>query len=445
MSRRNRTLTAIFGGLVLLAGIALPFSGALSGSLGNPLGGFASADGDVPLYRVEQRPFVHRVPAQGNLKAARATPVSVPRGAPGPFRVAWIAPDGAPVSAGEVVVRFDSTDIENNLRNAEDDLRSARLRLQKEQVQAGAELRKLERDAEMARMELENASRFLKKDELIFSRNDIIESEIDSTLAQERERHAREARRTQGDLSGTEQELLGIELRQAGAKIAQARQALSALEVRAPHDGVLVLARNWRGEPTRVGDTVWSGQALAEIPDLSTMGAEVYVLEADAGGLATGKTATIALESALDRTYPARITRVDSLARPRVRGLPVQYFGVTLTLDRTDSGVMKPGQRVQADLLLAERKEALVLPRQAVFEREGKTVAYRRRPGGGFEPVAVTLGPSGMGRVVIESGLKPGDRVALVDPTRSADEPAPGAEDPAGQAGSQAPTTLPLP
>lgn len=442
MSHRTRTLTVILGGLALLIGVSLPFSGTLSGA-------FSGQGNDgVPLYRVERQPFVHRVPAQGNLKAAQATPIAVPMGAPGPFRIAWIAPDGNRVRAGEVVVRFDPTEIENNLRNAEDDLRSARLRLQKEQIQAGAELRKLERDAEMARMELDNASKFTKKDELIFSRNDIIESEIDSTLAKEREKHARGARRTQSALSGTEQDLLAIELRQADAKIQQARQALSALEVRAPHDGVLVLARDWRGETTRVGDSVWNGQPLAEIPDLATLGAEVYVLEADAGGLATGKTATVALEAALDATYPARISRVDSLARPRVRGVPVQYFGVTLTLDRANPQVMKPGQRVRANLLLEELKQALAVPRQAVFEREGKTVVYRRKPEGGFEPVPVTLGPSGMGKVVIESGLSPGDQVALMDPTRSLDEPTGEGADgngPAKPAGPQAPPSLPLP
>jgi multidrug efflux pump subunit AcrA (membrane-fusion protein) len=51
-------------------------------------------------------------------------------------------------------------------------------------------------------------------------------------------------------------------------------------------------------------------------------------------------------------------------------------------------------------------------------------VVYRKKPEGGFEPVPVTLGPSGMGKVVIESGLAAGDRVALVDPTRSRDDAA---------------------
>jgi multidrug efflux pump subunit AcrA (membrane-fusion protein) len=76
---------------------------------------------------------------------------------------------------------------------------------------------------------------------------------------------------------------------------------------------------------------------------------------------------------------------------------------------------MRPGQRVQAELLLAAVEDALVVPRQAVFEVEGESVVYRRRDGG-YEAVPVTLGPSGPGRVVVESGLEEGDVIALADP-----------------------------
>jgi HlyD family secretion protein len=379
---------------------------------------------DVPTLKVAPQEFARRVPAQGNLRAVKATPLSVPAGANGPMRIGWLATDGSRVKQGEVVIRFDASAIEKQLVDAEDDLRETRLKMEKERVSGLAEVSKLEKDAAMARVELENARQFQKKDAVIFSRSEIIESDIDQQLAQEREKHARASRSTHQRLTGTETALLEIKLRQADAKIARARQALQALAVTAPHDGVLILKRNWRGEPTRVGDTVWNGQPLAEIPDLSTMEAEVYVLEADAGGLKPGKTATVTVESAPGASYPARIRRVDALAKPRIPGSPVQYFAVTLELPETDPRVMKPGQRVQATLLLDESRDALLVPRQAVFDKAGRSVVYRRRGGrGGFEPVEVKLGPSTMGRVVVASGLAAGDVLALRDPTRPAGAP----------------------
>jgi HlyD family secretion protein len=383
---------------------------------------YPSGGDDVPVTKIEPQDFVRRVPAQGNLQAVRATPIAAPMGVPGPFRIGWVAPDGSRVKQGDVIIRFDPSAAEKRLIDAEDDLRETRLKLEKGEIEGLAEVRRLERDAAMARVELENASRFQKKDEVIFSRHDIIESEIDQDLAQKRESHAKATQHTRRRLSGTETALLQIQIRQADAKIQQARQALQALSVIAPHDGVVILKRNWRGETTRVGDNVWNGQPLAEIPDLSTMKAEVYVLEADAGGLKAGRPATLAVESAPGVTYSARIARVDALAKPRIPGSPVQYFAVTLELPRTDPRVMKPGQRVQATLILEERKGALLAPRQAVFDREGRSLVYRRAKRG-FEPVEVKLGPSTMGRVVVASGLRAGDVLALRDPTRPAGTP----------------------
>ena len=114
--------------------------------------------------------------------------------------------------------------------------------------------------------------------------------------------------------------------------------------------------------------------------------------------------------------------RVDSLAKPRILGSPVQYFAVTLALDRTDPQVMKPGQRVQANLLLDRRQDALLVPRQAVFDREGRSVVFRKGEHG-FAPVEVKLGASTMGRIVVESGIAAGDVLALRDPTRPAGTP----------------------
>jgi HlyD family secretion protein len=387
----------------------------------------AGAAGDVLVLRVALEDFERQVPAQGNLQAVTATPISVPTGVPGPFRIGWVAPDGSRVKQGDVVIRFDPSAIEKRLVDAGDDLRENRLSMEKKQIEGTAELRKLEKDAAMARLELADAKQFQKKDSLIFSRADIIESEIDQGLAEEREGHAQATRKTRQKLSGTEEALLQIKIRQADAKINQARAALQALTVTAPHDGVLILKRNWRGEATRVGDSVWNGQPLAEIPDLSRMEAEVYVLEADAGGLTPGRLAKVTVESAPGVTWPAKIARVDALAKPRIPGSPVQYFAVTLALARTDPRVMKPGQRVQATLFLEQRKGALLVPRQALFDREGRTVVYRRDPrsrgGNGFVPVEVKLGPSSLGRVVVDSGLHAGDVLAMRDPTRPAGAP----------------------
>ena len=112
----------------------------------------------------------------------------------------------------------------------------------------------------------------------------------------------------------------------------------------------------------------------------------------------------------------AKIKKVDTLAKRRTGWIPVQYFGATLELARTDPAVMKPGQRVRAVLALDRRPDAISVPRNAIFEKDGKKIVYKRA-GAEFTPVAVTLGPAAVGRVVVEGGLSAGDEIALRDPT----------------------------
>lgn len=381
------------------------------------------APGEVPVAAVERHDFIHEVPAEGNLRAVRSAAVLVPAPAErgGSFRIAWVAEDGAPVRAGDAVVRFDPTELAKALCDAEAKLETARLKTAGQRSGLEADVANLEREAAIARVELDNARHFQKKDELIFSRHEIIQSEMDQQLAAGKELHAREQQAGRQELGRASLDLLAIDVRRAETDIRRARAGLQALQVTAPHDGVLMLGRNGpAGEPPRVGDTVWSGMTLAEIPDLSEMQAEVYVLEADAGGLAVGKPATVVVESQPGMEHPASIARVDTLAKPRLSGSPVQYFAVTLALapgSLRAMGAVKPGQRVLARLRLEERRGALVVPREAVFQRGGgAAVVYRRRGRAhGFEPVPVTLGPAGVGTAVIETGVAAGDLVALRD------------------------------
>lgn len=388
------------------------------------LAGCSSSDAapSIPTAEVVAQKFTRRVTAEGNLKAVEATPITppVPRGRPRPMKVAWLAPDGMPVKKGDVVLRFDPTDLERELVNGESDLATARARLAREEVAASSAENGRQTTASLAVLELEKTQKFRPKDEEIFSRHQIADSKIDEVLSRAQMEHAREAETIEKKLTRSKLGLLDVERRKAELTIDQARTALSALEVTAPHDGIFVVQRNWNGDPIREGEQVWPGQTVAELPLLDAMEAQVYVLEVDGGGLAAGIPAHVVIEARPGINYEAVVKHVDELAQPRQQDLPVQYIALTLELARTDAAAMKPGQRVRATLVL-DKDKALVVPRQAVFDRDGKSVVYKQEKGA-FVPVEVELGASTPGRVVVEKGLAAGDRIALRDPTRSSDE-----------------------
>nr|HRC88020.1 HlyD family efflux transporter periplasmic adaptor subunit [Thermoanaerobaculia bacterium] len=271
---------------------------------------------EVPTAVVTAGPFVVRVEAEGALQAVRALPLSLPPTAKGAMRIAWLAPDGAPVAAGDVVARFEAEEAEKARDQSRFEVEKSRLSESEEEARSAGSLANLGRDAELARWEADLASRYSSRDPEIFSRREIIESQIDRDLADHKKEHAESLQKTEGERSRLDRELLALERAKNEKILERAESSLSALALTAPQGGIFSLKRSYRGQLPRVGDTVWGSQPLAEIPDLAEMEAEVYVLEADAGRLAVGKRAIVRLESDPERPIAGTILRVGTLAEP---------------------------------------------------------------------------------------------------------------------------------
>ncbi|MBK6408040.1 MAG: HlyD family efflux transporter periplasmic adaptor subunit [Holophagales bacterium] len=284
----------------LLAGLAV------GGLVALALGAAALRPGTeaaVPLFVVKKASLGRTVRAEGILKAVEATPVRVP-GNDVSLKVGWMIEDGTAVKTGDVVVRLDPSQTVKLLADGRAERATADRLGEKNDAESGALVANLGRDEEQARRERTTAETFQSRDPELFSRHEIIEADIDVGLATKKEHHAVSSRRERQGLATTSGELTALDGRKAQLKIDKAERELAALELKAPHDGIAVLKRNWRGDLPQVGQVVWSGQTLAEIPDLTKLEAEIWVLEADAGGLAP-----VAPRPSLRRLTPGRPSR----------------------------------------------------------------------------------------------------------------------------------------
>ena len=384
------------------------------------------ADG-IATFEVRRGHFVREVAVSGTLKAVKATPIVVPVETGRSQKVAALARDGSLLKAGDLVVEFDPWDADREAADGKADLSSAQARIEKTRADGGKTARSLALDRDVAREQLKRSQTFLLTDDRLFSRNAVIESALDRDLFAKKADVAERKLSRSGRLSAAESALGEIAAGKARTSIANAEKSLRALRIVAPHDGLLVLERKWTGEPPFVGDSLWPGQKVAEIPDLSQLEARVFVLEADAAGLKPGLSARLAIEGRPGAEFAASVVRVDPLAKPRDRQSPVKYFETVLALEKPDPSFMRPGERVRAVIRLEEADGVVAIPRGALFEKDGKRVVYRRESGG-FTPVEVKVGRNSVSRIVVEDGVRPGDRVALRDPTlKTATPPGAGA------------------
>ena len=64
-----------------------------------------TSDNLVPTYKVKEELFQRHITAEGNLKATKSIPLSVPQNARG-LKVEWLAKEGTQVKKDDVVIRL---------------------------------------------------------------------------------------------------------------------------------------------------------------------------------------------------------------------------------------------------------------------------------------------------------------------------------------------------
>ena len=163
------------------------------------------------------------------------------------------------------------------------------------------------------------------------------------------------------------------------------------------------------GTVTRVakspGEQVAAGEAILEIVALDVLWAEVPVFEADLPRLARPERATFTAASLPGIELGGRLVTRGPVVDPRTRA-------ATLVFEVANPDRRLPvGLALEARLDAGERVQAVLVPREAVLEAEGKHFVYVLRSGEEFERRELMVGDEHGPKIAVMGGLKPGERV----------------------------------
>ena len=149
-----------------------------------------------------------------------------------------------------------------------------------------------------------------------------------------------------------------------------------------------------------------SSNKILRLIDTSRLFAEVNVDEVDISRLKLGQRAKVKVDAYPDEVFSGKVI---SIAREATISQGLVVVKVKIQLDEADPR-LKPGFTATADIIVAEAKNALVLPVEEVKERGGRyfvTVLQNGKP----TPREVEVGVSDGTYVEIKRGLKEGDVV----------------------------------
>ena len=380
----------------------------------------AATDPDAPRWQpAELAPIRQTVPFQGELQARDMLQIAV--ALQGSAVLTELVPEGTRVSAGDILARFDASQIEQDLARQESECVRTRQELESlEKAELPLERLDLETQRADLEAELQAETAFLETARSLAERGLMSETEI----ALEREKLA--ALRAKTDHASTRLRLTADHLH--AARLAKARAALEAAErqrdftarqlalceIRAPADGTVSLVPLPVGGEYRtahVGDTLFRNQVFLCIPRDTAFVVRGYVEESALPSITPGAPATATPAAFPSLRLPGRVESVGAMARSRP-GQPAwrKYFPVAIALDPLPRD-LPSGLTVHAEITAGEADSALTVPRAALETSGTRLVVRRRTPSGRPEPVEVTVGLLSPDRAQILSGLTEGDLV----------------------------------
>jgi len=378
---------------------------------------------ELPSVAVRKGDFLVLIHTRGELTSRRSAALNAPQRVPN-LQIVWLAPAGSTVAAGDVVIRFDTSQAQQQLQERAASLKQAQATLDQAIAQARI-------TAEQDKLDLEQDGYAAERAKLEASKETIVskiqgdESRIDLGMAEEKLR--------------VEQATIALHVKSGEAKIASAtrlrdqqqreidvtRAQLAQMEVRSPLRGFVTYAMNtsqgWMNQqPFKVGDHVWPGAHIGEIPDLTAIEMASRIDEVDRGRIGPGMSVMVHVDAYPEKTFEAHLSSVSPLTEQTFgEWPPIRSFKAYSAITPPDTR-LRTGMNAAADFVITKIPDTLSIPAKALFTLRGKPVVYMRA-GSVYVPREVGVLARNPDEVAI-SGIPTGSRVTVEEP------PAPGAE-----------------
>ena len=369
----------------------------------------------VPTATARRGEFLVIISCRGELIADKTVSIAAPVNVPN-LQIVWLAAQGSAVRKGDPIVRFDASGTERQLKEQDAALAQAQASLD----QAIAEGRIT---TEQDKLDLAAQKQAAEKARLEASKKDIVsdiqaqENVIDLGLAEEKVRVQQATMELNAASNRSKVGSLQSQRNKAKELVDVTRQRLASMEVRAPAEGVVSYLMNYsqgwlNAKPFKVGDNVWPGSAIAEIPDLGSLRLKGKVEEIDRGKLQLGQDVRVMLDPFPEKPFTGKLEAISPLTEQTFEWPPTHSFRAFGSLGAPDNR-LRPAMNGRMDVTVDRLHNVISVPAKAVFAHDGRPVVLVPAKEG-LRSVRVEVLARNPDEVAI-AGIEAGTQVALVD------------------------------
>jgi HlyD family secretion protein len=378
----------------------------------------ASTLAETPTTRVKRGKVVISVAARGELQGGNSEMLVTPMTGTDSLAITYLREPGELVEAGDVIVQFDTTQQEYNLREAEADLAEA----EQQVIQAKAIAESTDEESAYT---LASTGSDVKLAEFEVRRNPILpainarQNLIALEQAQNRQRQAEQDVKNKRTTQAAAVAMQEAALNKAKVTAETARKVIESMTLRCKSSGYVNIQNNTSNmmmiysgmqiQAFQIGDTSRPGLAVAQIPDLKSWEVSAQIGELDRGHLSVGQPVAISVVALPGKSFPGHIKLIGGTT-----GMPWnRRFECRIGLDRP-APELRPGETSNMVITVETLDNVTWVPSQALFESDSRKFVYMRTPKG-FLPHDVTLVRTSESQAVI-TGIDEGAVVAMSNP-----------------------------
>lgn len=283
------------------------------------------------------------------------------------FKIANMTAEGKIVKKGDVLINFDAQGIFEQLQQVQNEFDQAKK--QEEKIKVQISLQEQEIRSKLAQLQHKYETLKLKQQTNTQIANSIT-VEKDRLATQQAEQEVAAITEKLNWYKKSSEASYNVVLSQkarAENKVNKIQTGIAKLQTQADREGVVVYKTRWNGEKFQIGETVWPGQPIMEIPDLKTIIAQAYVPEVDLGKVKIDQPVSVTIDAMPGQTYLGKVKSIGRLVHSKAWDVPNKVIDVEIALENIDINTMRPSMSLKAKFETASIDSAIAIPLSAVY------------------------------------------------------------------------------
>jgi HlyD family secretion protein len=326
-----------------------------------------------------------------------------------------LIPEGTVVDSGDYVATLDRSEADNSYKDISDELEVRESDYTKTKLDTTIQLRELRDEMINLKFNMEEAQITLEQSQFE-PPTTIRQAKINLDKAERAYEQAVKNYQLKVQQAKADMTEVTVDLAKQRRRKAQMEDVLQRFVIHAPAPGMVIYKREWSGQKRTVGSEIspWD-LTVATLPDMSTMVSKTYVNEIDISKIKVGQEVRAGVDAFPEKQYTGQVTEVANIGE-QLPNTDAKVFEVVIKLNESDP-ILRPSMTTSNSIVTKLFDSVLYIPLEAVHSNDSMTYVYLKNN----TKQVVVLDESNENEIIVDAGLKAGDKVLLSVPEGAED------------------------